>query len=448
MAFDTQYDTGNSTAWNATTIGMLFALTGVLIATSIFNVGDSGISFFYLVFFVAFLGLIFPSGWLPWVLMDRESLKIILLISVVGTALFATTLMQILAGEQDGSRELVHLVSRLSFLAYFVVALRFLNGDILEKTLIWIRRFLIVICAYGAYQVPAKLLGLPLFLDWLRNNHSFLMYDYNDAGWISIARANSIYAEPSETVIPILVLFMLNIYLKASKISKLVAWTSLTLFAVATFSRTVWIGLVVAAVAWVCSRSTRLEAVFRKRRFPVLVLTLILLLALPLWGLIGADSGGDLSAQERSGDIVVGLSAIKDAPLFGHGWNSFSDVASRYTDVALFIDPEVNFTFIHNMVVSYMQQAGLSGLSLAALPFALLICWSKAPPWMTFSTLASFLFTAEVGDIGYSSLTWLWIALLINMNARSAPQPINAEGFGFSSRPGRPQMSASQSSPS
>jgi O-antigen ligase len=447
MALDTQYDTSNSTGWN-TTVGMFFALTGVLIATSIFNVGDSGISFFYLVFLVAFLGLIFPSGWLPWVLMDRESLKIIALVSVIGIALFATTLMQILINEEDGIRELVHLVSRLSFLAYFVVALRFINGEALEKTLIWIRRFLIVICAYGAYQVPAKLLGLPLFLDWLRNNHSFLMYDYNDAGWISIARANSIYAEPSETVIPILVLFMLNIYLKAGKVSKLVAWTSLTLFAVATFSRTVWIGLAVAVIAWVCSRSTRLEAALRKRRFPLLVLTLILLLALPLWGLVGADSGGDLSAQERSGDIVVGLNAIKDAPLFGHGWNSFSDVASRYTDVALFIDPEVNFTFIHNMVVSYMQQAGLSGLSLAALPFVLLICWSKAPPWMTFSTLASFLFTAEFGDIGYSSLTWLWIALLINMNALSAPQPISAEDFGFSARPGRPQMSVSPSSPS
>lgn len=419
----TQEFTGSS-IWNSLA-GLFFALTGVLIATSIVNVGDSGLAFFYLLFPLAAIALLFPGGWAPWLRMSSDSLWLLVLVTSVAILLLGTTLLQILViHSAEPVSEVVHFVSRVSFLAYFAVAQRLIRAEIVNKTLIWLRRLLIIVCAYGVYQVPAKLLGFPLFLDWLRNNHSFLMYDYNDAGWISVARANSIYAEPSQATVPLVALFILNVIVPAKNVSKSFGWIVLVLFAVATFSRTAWVALAVAIVALLLSRSQFLRRALLQKRIAVVIIFMILLLLMPFWGVVSMsnrDTEADLSEQERSAGIILGLNSIRDAPILGHGWNSFKDVADRYADVPLMIDSEIEFTFIHNMVISYIEQAGLAGFLLAALPFVMLICWSTAPTWITFSTLAAFLFAAEFGgDIGYASLTWLWMALLINMNCTEA----------------------------
>lgn len=426
MSYAIAPESSTSPSWTSLT-GLFFALTGVLIATSVVNIGDSGISFFYLVFPLAAFALLFPDGWRPWLRMDSQSFWLLVLVASVAILLLGTTMLQILVMRSaEPVSELVHLISRVSFLAYFAVAQRLIRGDGVNKILIWLRRLLIVVCAYGVYQVPAKLLGLPLFLDWLRNNHSFLMYDYNDAGWINIARANSIYAEPSQATVPLVVLFILNAIVPAKKGSKILGWIVLVLFAIATFSRTAWVALGVAIAALLLSRSQFLRRALLQRRVAVVAIFMILLLLMPFWGLISMsdrDTEVDLSEQERSAGIILGLNSIRDAPVLGHGWNSFKDVADRYADVPLVIDPEIEFNFIHNMVISYVEQAGVAGLLLAALPFVMLICWSTAPTWITFSTLAAFLFAAEFGgDIGYTSLTWLWMALLINMNCTEARQ--------------------------
>jgi O-antigen ligase len=409
----------DSPSWTSIA-GLFFALTGVLIATSLVNVGDSGIAFFYLVFPLAAFALLFPGGWAPWLRMDSDSFRLLIVVVSTALLLLGTTLLQILMTRAaEPVSEMVHFISRVTFLAYFVIAQRLMRGETVNQTLRWLRRLLIIVCSYGVYQVPAKLLGLPLFLDWLRNNHSFLMYDYNDAGWISVVRANSIYAEPSQATVPLVVLFILNVIVPAPKASKLFGWIVLVLFAAATFSRTAWIALGVTALALFLSRSQFLRRAFLQRRVEVATVFMALLLLMPFWGVVSMsdrDTEADLSQQERSGGIILGLNSIRDAPIVGHGWNSFKDVADRYADVPLMIDPEIEFTFIHNMVISYIEQAGLAGLFLAALPFLVLIRWSTAPTWVTFSTLTAFLFAAEFGgDIGYASLTWLWMALLINM---------------------------------
>ena len=418
------YTLRDSPSWTSLA-GLFFALTGVLIATSIVNVGDSGIAFVYLVFPLAAFALLFPDGWIPWLRMDSDSFWLLIVVVSTALLLLGTTLLQILMTRAaEPASEMVHFVSRVTFLAYFVIAQRLMRGQIVGQTLRWLRRLLIIVCSYGVYQVPAKLLGLPLFLDWLRNNHSFLMYDYNDAGWISVVRANSIYAEPSQATVPLVVLFVLNVIVPAPKASKILGWMVLVLFAAATFSRTAWIALGVAALALFLSRSQFLRRAFLQRRVAVATVFMALLLLMPFWGVISMsdrDTEADLSQQERSGGIILGLNSIRDAPIVGHGWNSFKDVADRYADVPLMIDPEIEFTFIHNMVISYIEQAGLAGLLLAALPFLVLIRWSTAPTWVTFSTLTAFHFAAEFGgDIGYASLTWLWMALLINMGYTEA----------------------------
>jgi O-antigen ligase len=139
---------------------------------------------------------------------------------------------------------------------------------------------------------------------------------------------------------------------------------------------------------------------------------------------------------------------IQDAPILGFGWNSFGDVAQRYAAVPLDVDADIDFSIIHNTVISDMQQAGLSGFVLAALPFIVLIGWSTAPTWMTFCTLASFLVAAELGDIGYSSLTWLWLALLINMKSAAAGPPASRTEVASGKHSYKPHMSGTQHSAS
>jgi O-antigen ligase len=404
--------------------GIFFALTGALTATSILNVGNSGISFFYLVFPLPFISLIFPRSRFASNDSDKRSLGITLLISTVIAALLATTTLQlILLNSIDPKSEIVHLLSRLGFLLYFVISQRYLRGEILTRSLLWLRRFLIAFSVYGVYQVPAKLLGLPLFLDWLRNNRSFDMYAYDTAGWIGTIRATSIYAEPSQATIPLLVLFMLNVSIKASTASKVGGWAALVLFTIVSFSRTAWIAVFAVALVVFLFRLPKFPNMVLARHSTIMAATLLILFLSPVWGFLDAGDNPDLSAQERSGGVVLGLHMIKDAPILGYGWNSFENVSPLYANVDLSASSSIDFLAIHNMVVSYAQQAGLSGLLLAALPFLLLIQWSTAPPWMTCGTLVSFLVAAGLGDIGYSSLTWLWLALLLNVRfAKEVPQ--------------------------
>ena len=396
---------------------IFFALSGTLMATSIVNVGNSGIAFFYLAFLFPFASLIFPPDWTRGRNFMASSVQMALLIGALTAALLATTVLQMVTlNFLEPRGELVHLISRLSFLGYFLIAHWYLHGETLAKTLVWLRRCLMVVCAYGVYQLPAKLLGLPLFLDWLRNNRSFDTYGYDTAGWIGLIRATSIYAEPSQATIPILVLFILNLQISTSALSKTVGWLVLIAFTIMTFSRTAWVAVGIEAVLWLLFRSERFARIIQVRRPTLIWATLLALLISPMWGFLEARDNVDLSAQERSGGIVLGVEMIRDAPILGQGWNSFSAAVSRYSNLGPSVDSSVNFGFIHNMVVSYVQQAGLSGLLLAVLPFILLIGWSSAPCWVTYASLASFLVTAELGDIGYSSLTWFWLAALVNMS--------------------------------
>jgi len=403
---------------------VFFAVTGTLIATSIVNIGSSGVPVFYLAFLIPVIASAFSvNSERPYSRLSRVWVPVV----AVGIALIVTTMLQLVTIPiKDTGSEVMHLVSRLCFLVYFVIAQTWLRDETLQKTLIWLRRLLIVACAYGVYQIVAKFLGWPLFLDWLRNNRSFYIYDYDMGGWVGIIRATSIYAEPSQATIPILVLFMLNLRIKSSSMSTFAGWLTLVLFTLATFSRGVWATLLVAIAASLLFRSVKLCALVETKRLALTAVVLVLLLVLPVWGFIRANSNDgtdDLSAQTRSGGIVLGVHMIQDAPILGFGWNSFDDVAQHYAAVPLDVDADIDFSIIHNTVISDMQQAGLSGFVLAALPFIVLIGWSTAPTWMTFCTLASFLVAAELGDIGYSSLTWLWLAILINMKSAAAGPP-------------------------
>lgn len=393
-------------------ISLFIALSGVLIATSIVNIGNSGISFYYLAFIIPLLSVVRPNNILQKLSRDGRITKLIILSLLLSFSLIAITFIQAAMAMQPLAKEMVHGFSRVAFILYFITCLIFIKGRRVEITFRWLRRFLIIVSLYGIYQLPAKIFGLPLFLDWLRNNPSFSYYKFDTAGWIGMMRSTSVFAEPSQATIPLVVFFILNCICKSGPFSRWSGWIVLILFSALTFSRTAWIALLICSITGAVVKATKNRKKIKSKKILSYACVILLSILLPAWALWGYKKGDDASTQIRSESILVAIKAISYYPIIGAGWESFSSVAPRFE---MDLPGDFNLDFVHNMFLSYMQQIGILGFLLALYPFCLIIGWSSAPNWIVYSTLLSFLFSAEGGgDIAYASLMWLWIALLIN----------------------------------
>lgn len=401
-------------------LGLLFALSGALIATSLINVGDSGIPFFFITFLLPPLALAFPSA---QILHPRlKTTKAIILLSLIITflLLYISAFCRLLLNVQEASSEIIHLIGRVSFLIYFAICLYFLEGNIFLACLVWLRRILIILALYGTYQLPAKLLGLPLFLDWLRNNRSYAMYDYDTAGWISLVRANSIFPEPSLAAVPILVLLLLNKCIRAPLYSTLLGWAAVTSFSIFTFSRTVWLSIIALLIGGAIGSNAVCLKIYKKHKISIVIILLIAIFLMPLWAFVDSNYRSDLSRQERAGSIVMGIQLIRLHPLIGSGWNSYQLLMPQFPVLVKDVSPEIDFKTIHNMFISYVEQSGVPGLIFALFPFIVLIAVNSPRFGLTIASLLALLSAAELGgDVGYSSLFWLWIAILLNWNISS-----------------------------
>lgn len=398
-----------------TILGVFFALTGALIATSIVNIGSSGIPVFFLALMVPPIAAAIPGFRSFSAPFTRAELFLLLTMGAVFLLLCVATFFHLALGVDSPAQDLSHAAVRLSFLIYCGVCIYFLKGETLFVCLRWLRRILTILALYGIYQLPAKILGLPLFLDWLRNNRSLSLYDYDTAGWVSFVRATSIYAEPSQCTVPVLVLIFLNLYLPAPRYSKVAVWVAVTLFAILTFSRTIWVAVLVVIGAELISRTEPFRRQFRRHQVLFAGLLLMATLIMPVWAFMGSNYKGDLSRQERAGSIVVGLQLVKEHPWLGSGWNSYETLMPSYQLGVEGASPYVEFRTIHNMFVSYAEQAGIGGFIFALLPFATMLFMSEAPIGLKVGSALSLLSVGELGgDVAYSSLFWLWVALVLN----------------------------------
>ena len=399
-------------------LGVFFALSGALIATSILNVGDSGVPVFCLAFLVPVVAAPFAwrgSHYFPFA---RKESPVFLSMAAVFLLLSVVTFFQIALNRESSTGDLSHASIRLAFLVYCGICLYFLQGETLRICLRWLRRILTFLALYGIYQLPAKLLGLPLFLDWLRNNASFDLYDYNTAGWVKVVRATSIYAEPAQCTVPILVLILLNIYLPAPRYSKWIVWIAALAFAAMTFSRTIWLAIAALMAAYLFSR---IRLFRRESEWGTMLVAMLLLagtLVMPIWAFYGGNYNSDLSRQERAGSVVIGLHLVKEHPWLGSGWNSYQTLMPSYQIDIEGVSPDVRFSTIHNMFVSYVEQAGVAGFILGIFPFLLMLFYSRAPDALRLGSILSLWAVAELGgDVAYSSLFWLWTAVMLNWPA-------------------------------
>lgn len=409
------------TAPSHTALGILFALTGALIATSIVNIGESGVPLFFLTFALPVGALAFGGIYSRYFSVSRSQAQSLLIICGVFVLVGLTVYFQFFLNIQSPAEGLSHAIVRESFLAYCAVCLLFLRGGTMAACLRWLRRILIVIALYGIYQVPAKLFGLALFLDWLRNNPSFNLYDFGTAGWVGVVRSTSIYAEPSQCAVPILVLSLLNFYLPAPKWSKSLVWIAVFLFTVLTFSRTIWLMLATLAIVMFVVRSEAFRRAFIRYKLAFAGALIALVVLMPAWAFVGSNYKADLSRQERAGSIVVGLHVVMQHPILGSGWNSFEILVPAYQAEIENANPIVSYRTIHNMFVSYAEQAGLAGFLFGIIPFAMMLFQADAPIGIRLASALPLLAGAELGgDVAYSSLFWLWVAIVLNWRHANA----------------------------
>lgn len=205
---------------------------------------------------------------------------------------------------------------------------------------------------YGLYELVAKGVGLPLPLSVLLNNPS-----YNNAievtsalsGWLEYYRAQSVWPEPSFTIFPLILFWVLS---DGEKIP--VKWFDaliMVAFAFATFSRTVWIGLFIIFL-------TRIP-LFRERS---ILLSAALAVVFSL-AFLNLSSSADHSASVRVQTTRYGFEIASKEVYRGIGFNKFKD-----TDYAKITQESV----IHNTVSSYVASMGwplgLALLSLFVIP--------------------------------------------------------------------------------
>lgn len=410
--------------------GFLIALTGVLVATSLVNTSSSGLPVFYLVVLIPLFSAVNPRSVFLAGKAPRPEAALYLCTALLAIALLIVTFVQTIWFTLDFSLQTVHLFSRLMFLVYFAICVRYVRGRIAFRTLVWLRRLLVGCFLYGIYQLPAKFLGLPLFLDWLRNNKSYSFYDYDASGWIAMVRSSSIFAEPSQATIPVAVAILLNIRLPLGKYSRSFGWVAISIFTLTCASRSVWITLLALLIGYNLWRFRRLRPWLAGRKPVPLIALVTIVFITPWWAFVASRSpNADLSAQERSGGIVAGIYTSLRSPLIGFGWNSaFERTSDDLRTGALPNASNVEGRFIDNMLVSYWEQAGIAGMALALFPLIVVWTWSVASQELRWGTLLAFVAAGGFGgDIGYMSMTWLWMALMVNIGttAHSAGQGQN-----------------------
>lgn len=420
--------------WVISLGGFLVSLTGVLVATSLVNTSTSGVPVFYLALLIPLFSAVNPHSIFLAAKVRWPEAALYLSTAFLAVALLVVTFVQTIWFSLDFSSQIIHLISRLMFLVYFAIGVRYVRGRLAFRTLVWLRRLLIGCFLYGIYQLPAKFFGLPLFLDWLRNNKSYSFYDYDTAGWIAMVRSSSIFAEPSQAAIPVAVAVLLNIWLPIGRFSRIIGWLTIFVFSLTSVSRTVWITLLALLIGYHLWRFRKLRPWLARHKPQPLIAIVTIVFVTPFWAFVASRStNADLSAQERSGGIVAGIYTTLDSPFIGFGWNSAQQRTDNYLrSAALPNASNVVGDFIDNMLVSYWEQAGVVGLLLALFPLLVVWRWADAPQELRWGTLFMLIAAGGFGgDIGYLSLTWLWMALMVNIGSAADSNAVPVKNHIF-----------------
>lgn len=247
-----------------------------------------------------------------------------------------------------------------------------------------------ILFLYGLYELLAKTSGLPLPLSFLVNNPSYsnaLEVTSELSGWLEFYRSQSVWPEPSFTIFPIILFWVLS---DGERVS-VKKWdvVIMILFSISTFSRTVWVGLFVIIL-------TRIP-LFRRHALALAVILVVLFSA----ALLNVSADADHSASVRAETTYFGFEIASTDFYRGIGFNKFRD--TRYSEIS-------GESVIHNTVSNYVASMGWPIGVLLLLFFLVPLLFSRSPELaylaplivvLVFTTSDAFYFTPVYFLIAY-----------------------------------------------
>jgi hypothetical protein len=267
--------------------------------------------------------------------------------------------------------------------------------------------------SYGIYDIAAQFMGIPRFLEPLRNNVSLAVSVQQGAqGWIQLPRLSSLAAEPSHTLMHVALAFFLFMHLRGKA---RLFWLVLALaFTVGTFSRALWIsmlgsGAIAFAFRILAGRSTlrfsRTAAIAAGFMLPVLALLV------PIVGTPGENA--DLSVLERFDSSRSALWMFIQNPFLGVGFQGWQGHFFSFNGALAGGASALNQ--IHNGFAVYLAGLGLAGAVFIFLPSLLVATSDRLTPaakgwWLGICSLS-----AVGGDYLAMPSTWTVLAVVLSM---------------------------------
>lgn len=408
---------GNETSLARSFLLALAVLSALLMHTSLYNLGDTGVPLFYAVFPVA--AFIFTLPHTGAVKVPRHVVALFVAMSAI--VLFVTALHPFF-NIGDPEKEVKQIVSRVLYAAFFVAsAVIVRNGGGSERAFRWLKTGLKLALIYGFYQFAAGFLHLPLFLDFLRNSKSFFMSENYEGGWINMFRAMSIWSEPSASALPVGI-FLFILFFRTHDRGERIRWFILiTIFSLITFSRVTWATWGISVVVYALTRAKgRLGTLFDfayRHRYAVAFLMVLVLMQ---WAVIVPEDA-EGSATTRSQTVLMGQKLFVEHPLLGSGLNSFAklseSVATAYSEEELVV--------VHNLFVSYAQQLGVLGIVLSVLPIFYVLWMEHIPGAQRLFLAAIFIVIGSLGgDFFYASFAWFVLGVLAVEESQAAQKQL------------------------
>lgn len=295
-----------------------------------------------------------------------------------------------------------------------------------EKSALVRRALLIFLCVfvgYGLYDFAAQVFSLPRFLDPLRNSQSVAVTQSVGAqGWIRLPRLASLAAEPSHTLMPLAMTFFAAAYLGGWR--RIALTVAALLFAIGTFSRTIWlalaaagglaIGVALVARVWRSPRVGNALLVGAALALPLAVLVV------PFFVISGVDS--DSSIIERLDSSRVGFWLFLESPLLGHGFQGWEGLTYRFA--GSLTGSATELTHVHNGMAVYLASLGVWGLAVIYAP----LIWVLKTPFLGLAGkgwwIGAYSLALFGGDYLGLPSTWTVVALACSGALRVPESPV------------------------
>lgn len=410
--------------WKFMTI--FFVISVLLMNTSLINIGGFGIPLFYVSILLIMVDYILISK-----NNERKMENNIFNITLaLFFCLFSIGVLHYFLLHIDLITEVKQVIARSMFVLLFVCTYLYVGGneDNFRLTILWSNRILKILILYGVYQYFASIYGLPLFLDFLRNNASYDTLEANViSGWTETYRIFSVWSEPSFSSSPVGLFIYLLLFYSENKFEKVKWFFILSFYCYYTYSRLVWIVAVSSILVYFLI--VLIEKILKKynKILTEKIKYIYLLTFMPIglsWIFISPIIMPDASSVSRSSSVIIGARIFFDNLFTGTGFNTYPLYEAYYSRGLRYYFPTASS---HNLFISYGQQMGVLGIFFALVPIFLIFRMKNVDLKERLIILNIILVIQFFGgDIYYFSSFWFMFGLLAAKNKLIKRKSLNS----------------------